>query len=198
MKNRFLVGAGVALAMALGSADASAQLLPWNQPGVAGAWYFGGEGGWTMLDNAKGNAGGIGSTQHFKDGFNIGARAGYEWGPWRLEEEFSYRENGIGSVAVRGATFNTTGNRNTYAFMTNLLYDFRLGWFPSWDVTPHIGGGIGAVNLHDSWAFATISILLWRLISTTATWGRPPRPSEPTSPALSTPPATARTVSWRA
>ena len=43
MRTRFLLGAGVALAMALSSADASAQLLPWNQPGVAGAWYFGGE-----------------------------------------------------------------------------------------------------------------------------------------------------------
>jgi len=159
MRNRFLLGAGVALAMALSSADASAQLFPWNQPGVAGSWYFGGEGGWTMLDNAKGNAGGIGSTQHFKDGFNIGARAGYEWGPWRLEEEFSFRQNGIGSVAVSGATFNTTGNRNTYAFMTNLIYDFRLGWFPGLDVTPHIGGGIGAVMLHDGWGIPGIGTL---------------------------------------
>ena len=155
MRNRFLVGAGAALAMALSSADASAQWLPWNQPGVAGSWYFGGEGGWTMLDNGTGNAGGIGSTQHFKDGFNIGARAGYEWGPWRLEEEFSYRQNGIGSVAVLGANFNTHGDRNTYAFMTNLLYDFTFGW----PVTPHIGGGIGAVNLHDSWGIAGIGNL---------------------------------------
>ena len=87
-----------------------------------------------MLDERQGQASPAvrRSTQHFKGGFNIGARAGYEWGPWRLEEEFSYRQNGIGSVGVLGATFNTTGNRNTYAFMTNLIYDFRLGWFPAW------------------------------------------------------------------
>ena len=161
MRNRFLVGAGVALAMALSSADTSAQLFPWNQPGVAGAWYFGGEGGWTMLSNAKGSRAGIETTQHFKDGFNIGARAGYEWGPWRLEEEFSFRQNGIGSVAIRGANFNTTGNRDTYAFMTNLIYDFTFGW----PVTPHIGGGIGAVNLHDSWGIPGIGNL-----ASSSTW----------------------------
>jgi len=65
--------------MALSSADASAQLLPWNQPGVAGSWYFGGEGGWTMLENGTGSAAGVGLTHRYDDGFNIGARAGYEW-----------------------------------------------------------------------------------------------------------------------
>jgi opacity protein-like surface antigen len=161
MRNRFLLGAGVALALALGSAEASAQLLPWNQPGVPGSWYFGGEGGWTMLENAKGSLAGVQTTQHFKDGFNIGARAGYEWGPWRLEEEFSFRQNGISSVSAIGANFNTTGNRNTYAFMTNVIYDFTLGW----PVTPHIGGGIGAVNLHDSWGIPGLGNL-----ASSSTW----------------------------
>src|SRR5205814_1433547 len=35
---------------------------------------------------------------------------------------------------------------NRYALMTNAIYDFPLGWI----VSPHLGFGIGAVNLHDS------------------------------------------------
>ena len=56
MRNRFLLGAGVALAVALSWADAQAQLL--SMPSGPGAWYFGGEGGWTCLDSATGQVGG--------------------------------------------------------------------------------------------------------------------------------------------
>src|SRR5205085_10745568 len=45
--------------------------------------------------------------------------------------------NGFGGV---------TGQRNRYALMTNVLYDFPLGWI----VSPHIGAGIGLVNQHDA------------------------------------------------
>jgi OmpA-OmpF porin, OOP family len=153
MRNRFLLGAGVALAMALSSADASAQFF--HMPSGPGAWYFGGEGGWTMLENGTGSAAGVGLTHRYNDGFNIGARAGYEWGPLRIEEEFSFRQNGIRSASALGATVNTTGNRNTYAFMTNLIYDFTFGW----PFSPHIGGGIGAVQLHDSWGIPGIGTI---------------------------------------
>jgi len=154
MKNRFLLGAGIALAVALSWADARAQLFA--SPTGPGAWYFGGEGGWSALDNASGSIAGLPFRQRFDDGFNVGLRAGYEWGPWRLEEEFSFRQNGITSVNIAGVNFATKGNRNTYAFMTNLLYDFNLGWA----VTPHIGAGIGAVQLHDGWSvpgFGTVA-----------------------------------------
>jgi OmpA-OmpF porin, OOP family len=153
MRNRFLLGAGVALAVALSWADARAQLFA--MPAGPGAWYFGGEGGWTSLENESGSAGGVSFRQNFSDGFNIGARAGYEWGPLRLEEEFSFRQNGIRSVNVGGATFGTTGNRNTYAFMTNMIYDFTFGW----PFSPHIGGGIGAVQLHDGWGIPGIGTI---------------------------------------
>jgi outer membrane protein OmpA-like peptidoglycan-associated protein len=141
MENRFLLGAGVALAVALSWADAQAQLLPMGSG--PGAWYFGGEGGWTALDNASNRVGGFGFRQRFDDGFNIGARAGYEWGPLRFEEEFNFRQNGISSVGGLA----TTGNRTGYAFMTNAIYDFTFGW----PITPHVGVGVGAVELHDSW-----------------------------------------------
>ncbi len=76
MKSRSLLGAGVALAAALVCAQAQAQWL-----GGPGAFYFGGEGGWTALPDQKAStSGGIvppfSATEKFNDGYNIGARAG--------------------------------------------------------------------------------------------------------------------------
>jgi OmpA-OmpF porin, OOP family len=153
MKKRYLLGAGVALAMALGGANAQAQLLA--APSGPGSWYFGGEGGWTSLDNASNHTLGVPFSEHFGDGFNVGARAGYEWGPLRFEEEFSWRQNGISSISALGATIPTNGNRNAYAFMTNAIYDFSLGW----PVTPHVGVGIGAVELRDAWSIPGIGTM---------------------------------------
>ncbi len=145
MSNRYLLGASVALAVALSWADAQAQLFA--MPGGPGAWYIGGEGGWTNLESPQvGTLGGAPFSQNFKDGINIGLRAGYEWGPLRIEEEFSFRQNHISGATLNGVTATAKGNRNAYAFMTNLIYDFTFGW----PITPHIGGGIGAVQLRDS------------------------------------------------
>ena len=46
MRNRNLLGAGVAFAMAFGGIQAQAQFLG---PYPPGAWYLGPEGGWTKL-----------------------------------------------------------------------------------------------------------------------------------------------------
>src|SRR6516164_3097276 len=174
MRNRCLLGAGVALAVALGGAQAHAQLFPWNQPGGVGAWYIGPEGGWTSLTSQSESTSSVhftgpgntpGTTQTFStpgfnatpntdSGFNVGARGGYQWGPWRLEEEYSYRKNSLSNnntlniLGPFGNTFTTTGGRSSgsshsNALMTNLIYDFTLRW----PVTPHIGAGIGAVDV---------------------------------------------------
>jgi outer membrane protein OmpA-like peptidoglycan-associated protein len=143
MRTRYLLGAGVALAMAMSWTNAQAQLLA--PPGGPMTWYFGGEGGWSTLENASGSIAGLPLRERFNDGFNIGVRAGAEWGPWRIEEEFSFRQNGVSRVGVGPFNVATTGNRNTYAIMTNAIYDFNIGWA----VTPHVGAGVGAVILRD-------------------------------------------------
>src|SRR4249920_3976431 len=145
MRNRYLLGAGVALAVALSWADAQAQLFA--APAGPGAWYFGGEGGWTSLDSQSGrtNIGNFPVRSSFDTGYNIGARAGYEWGPWRFEEEFRYQQNGRTNFNVAGFNLGVNGDRNAYAIMSNVIYDFSLGY----PVTPHIGVGIGAVGLRD-------------------------------------------------
>src|ERR1700687_2421231 len=51
MTNRYLLGAGVALAVAFGGAQAHAQLTLMPPPGTPGAFYIGPEGGWTSLSS---------------------------------------------------------------------------------------------------------------------------------------------------
>jgi len=167
MTNRYLLGVGVALAVMFGGAQAHAQLFPWNQPGVVGAWYIGPEGGWTKLTNQTDTTtrsqftGPTGAqftipnahpTANFDSGFNAGVRAGYQWGPWRLEEEYSYRRNSLNTFTFSGPfgistnPSNVSGQRNAHAIMTNVIYDFTVGW----PVSPHLGVGIGAVDIIDS------------------------------------------------
>jgi outer membrane protein OmpA-like peptidoglycan-associated protein len=179
MTNRFLLGAGAALALMLGGVQAQAQ---WNLfgPYPPGVFYLGPEGGWTHL-NSRTNSGnvtvnfrdGIGlktysynQTTNFNSGYNVGARVGYEWGPWRFEEEYSYRNNNLssfsgtlsgpflgrglraGTVGFPGTHFD--GNTHSNAIMTNAIYDFTFGW----PITPHIGAGVGAVNVVQGVSFS--------------------------------------------
>jgi OOP family OmpA-OmpF porin len=128
-------------------------------PAAAQNWYLGGEGGWTDLESQKGRtvepvgsavlpAGGALTTHTaWKDGFNVGVHGGYRSGPWRFEEEFRYQQNGLSSLNVGGRNVaNIHGERDVYALMSNVLYDFNFGW----PIVPHLGFGIGAVDLHAS------------------------------------------------
>jgi len=148
MRKGFLLAAGAALATALSWANAQAQWFV--MPSGPGALYFGIEGGWTSLSDQTGHfRNGPGFNERFDSGYNVGARAGYEWGPLRFEEEFNFGTNhlsGGNGLGILGVHLPVSGQRNRYALMTNAIYDFPLGWI----VSPHLGVGIGAVNLHDA------------------------------------------------
>ena len=62
--------------------------------------YFGGEAGWSNLENETDRIGGTKLHAKFNSGFAAGARAGYEWGPWRFEEEYVYRSNDLSSLRL--------------------------------------------------------------------------------------------------
>jgi len=160
MKSRYLLSAGVALALAFGSAEANAQssysMWGWTYPY---AFYIGPEGGWTALQNQNNNVTNIPNNLgipgrnnvRFDSGFNAGVRAGVQWGPLRAEEEYSYKHNGLsnlGPFANNSFNGSVSGNRNTNALMTNFIYDFTTLF--GWPITPHLGFGIGAVNVNDS------------------------------------------------
>jgi outer membrane protein OmpA-like peptidoglycan-associated protein len=136
MRYRYLLGALVGIAAALSWADAQAQLLG------PGAWYIGGEGGWTSLNNARVSAAGIGGTVNYNGGWNAGARFGYMAGPWRFEGEYRHQENGVNSFAGVPASGTLTAD----AIMANAIYDFSL----SSSFSPHIGAGIGMADLSAS------------------------------------------------
>jgi len=195
MTNRYLLGAGVALAVAFGGAQAHAQLFPWNQQGVPGAWYIRPEGGWTSLNSTTGRVSGVEFTgpngggfttpgtgnpeKNFNSGFNVGARGGYQWGPWRGELEYSYRNNESSSVTLPQFGFTTSGSHasgesTTNTIMANGIYDFGTwGWNWWVPVTPHIGAGIGGVHVDDT--FSVNHFTLPQSI------GRPINPSFPLS-----------------
>jgi OmpA-OmpF porin, OOP family len=130
-----IAGACLAVTVALFAPDSRAQI------------YIGAEGGWTGLPQQTDTISGVtAATARFDGGFNVGFRGGYEWGPWRFEEEYSYRQNSARDLMVGGFTINgVSGNRHTNSIMTNVLYDFTVGS----PITPHFGFGIGAVDVSD-------------------------------------------------
>ena len=124
---------------------ASAQLLSFA-PGPT-AFYLGGEAGWTRLANESATAvipviGTRSDGIDWRNGFNAGARFGVEWQPWRVEEEFRYQSNDVHKLENSAGS----GSYNAAAIMTNVLYDLR----PDWTLSPHIGVGLGAVNLDNT------------------------------------------------
>jgi outer membrane protein OmpA-like peptidoglycan-associated protein len=133
---RLITGTCLILALVLFAPDSRAQ------------FYVGAEGGWTSLPSQTIKVPGLfSSTLQFNSGFNAGMRLGYEWGPWRFEEEYSYRQNNVtNNFSLFGFPISgISGNRHTNSIMTNVLYDFTLGW----PITPHVGFGIGAVEISD-------------------------------------------------
>ncbi|MGH7093820.1 MAG: outer membrane protein [Stellaceae bacterium] len=124
-----------ALAAALCAPAAEAQA-----PAASG-WYLGGEAGWTDLGSEEAHLPTKKDAQAWSDGFAAGVRLGYQFGGLRIEEEFRHATNDLDRIGLHPAE----GARDAEMFMTNVLYDFDLGW----PVSPHIGAGIGAVELHD-------------------------------------------------
>jgi opacity protein-like surface antigen len=110
-------------------------------------YYIGAQAGWTGLPYQTDMIDGLGPVPvQFNAGYNIGARGGYQLASWRFEEEYSYRRNDVAAYGVVGDSTNrVSGNRHTHSIMTNVIYDFAAGW----SVMPHIGVGIGAMDVFD-------------------------------------------------
>jgi OmpA-OmpF porin, OOP family len=118
----------------------------------AQTFYLGGEAGWSSLADQRDKVPGLTPAKSkFDSGYSLGARAGYELGPWRFEEEYIYHNNGLNSLSTAVASApGVSGSRESHALMTNVLYDINPALFNmSWPVVPHIGAGIGAVDVID-------------------------------------------------
>src|SRR5262249_3564022 len=110
-------------------------------------YYLGAQAGWTGLPYQTDTIAGLGPLPvAFNAGYNIGARGGYQLAQWRFEEEYSYRRNNVPGYGVVSDTPNAvSGNLHTHSIMTNVLCDFTA----EWPMAPHIGVGIGAMNVFD-------------------------------------------------
>ena len=151
-RNAALVAASVVVA-AIG--PARAQTAGWLGP-LPGA-YVGLEGGYTDLLTAtnrgfnitQGPDMGMNSTslEQFSGGFNVGGRAGFQWGVWRLEGEVNYRQNdgrGVQMISpVNRIGRGQNAERHSVSEMANAIYDFDFGL----PISPHIGGGIGVAEV---------------------------------------------------
>ena len=113
MSVRILVtGASLTVSLGLPISDARAQ------------YYIGAQAGWTELPYQTDTIDGLAPVPvQFNAGYNVGIRGGYRWGPWRFEEEYSYRHNNTAEYGVVGDSTNgVSGNRHTHSIMTNVLY----------------------------------------------------------------------------
>jgi opacity protein-like surface antigen len=141
----------------------------WGCPVVGQVFYVGGEGGWTHLlvkrsfdeasESSAGPVPGIGVQDIWGEGYDFGARAGYEWGPWRLEGELVTRDNPVaeqrlystagGTAVSTGINSNVSGERQSWGLMANFLYQADLQWLGlDPPASPYLGVGIGTARLH--------------------------------------------------
>src|ERR1051326_9575339 len=90
MISKRVLGAGAAVAMMFGVADAQAQWFV--TPTGPGVLYFGVEGGWTHLNSPTDSVGGFKFKEHFDDGFKAGARARYRGGAVGLRGGLQFGE----------------------------------------------------------------------------------------------------------
>ena len=111
------IGAWFALGVALLGRDSQAQ------------FYLGGEAGWTGLFDQTDMINGVTSAiARFTGGFNTGVR------------------DGASDLVLSGIEVKAVGgDRHSNSIMTNVVYDFSLGY----PITPHLGFGVGAVDVFD-------------------------------------------------
>jgi len=111
-------------------------------PAVAHAqWYVGADVGASFLEDNKisGSSNLSGAKATSDTGWLALGQAGYAFGPWKVEGELSWRDNGIDKLGGNGAHGSTT----VIAPMVNGIYEF----LPESSVHPFVGVGIGAANV---------------------------------------------------
>jgi outer membrane protein OmpA-like peptidoglycan-associated protein len=112
-------------------------------PSLAHAqWYVGLDAGASFLEDSKNSGSGLGYKSSYDTGWLTQGLAGYAFGPWRVEGEVSYRDNGVDKV--NGAKGH--GNANALATMVNGVYEF----LPTSKWHPFVGVGIGAADVDSS------------------------------------------------
>ncbi len=143
--------ASLALAFSLVGAASQAQTMS-SPNGAPGSYYLRLEGGWNHEPQGlefNGNPPAAGGDSKEDEGYIAGGAAGYNIGPspignLRIELNLDYRDNGVSSIGVHGAT-GAGGSINSLAGMINGLVDTP---YQFWGIRPYLGAGIGLVSMN--------------------------------------------------
>ncbi|MFD2234472.1 OmpA family protein [Phaeospirillum tilakii] len=110
-------------------------------PALAHAqWYVGADVGASFLeDNKTSSSSGASHKVTSDTGWLAAGQAGYAFGPWKVEGELSWRDNGVDKTDGRAAHGSTT----VIAPMVNGIYEF----LPESRVHPFVGVGVGVANV---------------------------------------------------
>ncbi|WP_435418959.1 OmpA family protein [Parerythrobacter aurantius] len=122
------------------------------------AWYVEVDGGVMIVEDLEFDVNGAANdlTLEAEEGYDFGGLVGYDFGPFRLEAEASYREADIDSVTAGVAGFPArqtlfvapagaypaSGEANALSFMVNGLFDFG----PDDGLQAFVGGGVGVAR----------------------------------------------------
>ena len=141
MKPTKIIGLGMACAVALFAATASAQ--------SSKGFYLGLGGGLNLLNDSDFNVlSGVNVDNEYDPGYVLSGAGGYDFGSvWsyggvRVEGEVSYRKNDVdvhSVAALGGDQAGSTGDASALGVMANVYHDF----LPGNRLRPYIGGGIG-------------------------------------------------------
>ena len=98
--------------------------------GASAQYYIGAQAGWTGLPYQTDTiAGQRPVAVQFNAGYNVGARGGYQLGPWRFEEEYSHRRNGVAEYDESAG--GVSGNRHTNAIIVERPVAYCLLQYPT-------------------------------------------------------------------
>jgi len=116
--------------------------------------------GFNFLEGTKFTtpAGATGLELEYDVGPAVTGTLGYALGNGlRAEFEFGYRNNPAHdlTVATGAGPVTLKADADAYSFMGNLIYAFDLSRYGYPALSPHVGGGLGAVNLQPTRAPAT-------------------------------------------
>jgi opacity protein-like surface antigen len=113
-------------------------------------WYLGAFGGYTYFpSNISRDFGRYTFTNSPSNGYNVGARLGYQSNPIRYELEYTYLRTETKNFSVNRIRQNgVSGNANANVGMANIYFDFQDVILPT--ISPFLGVGIGYAYVQTS------------------------------------------------
>lgn len=136
MFKKLVVAVSLFSALMVGQEASAAR--SYRQPmSPGGHWYgslFGG-GNWLQMSEISGDY----SAKAFEPGYQLGLTFGYQMAsPFRVEAEFSYRQNSLRHIEYLQTTHYCHLNARTWAYMGNMFVDLDCGV-----AKPYLGVGLG-------------------------------------------------------